>query len=139
MKVKHVWRLFALFALLIFGAKAIFLLLSPNTYSSETLMPDQTADVVADINFSATSDKNNFLLFWGIRWGSEPWPPEGYQMDECIVTYDRSKVWEAKALVIHSTTLKPSDFPWKWPRFVLVLTVVYFFGVAKRHHKVETS
>ena len=133
MKVKHAIRL-TVGALILCGLKVVHVLLRTDRFPYENVsnlaqpnekqrwIPTDKLDESVpfqNVKQHKTPDLNkNWLLFWGYRWNREGWPPEGYEMDNCTVTYNRGKAIEAKAVVIHSTNLVPTDFPWKLPRFV---------------------
>ena len=101
---------------IICSVKVLYFMRSLNIHSQEVLVPqpksDRSHEVIQPIDQSI-----NYLLYWGKRWGKASWPPEGWLMDDCVVTYNRSRIQEAKAIVFHSTTILPKDFPWQHDRF----------------------
>ncbi|XP_078494698.1 alpha3-fucosyltransferase [Ciona intestinalis] len=56
--------------------------------------------------------KPPLILYWGKAWGING-PDEGSLMDECILTYNRSKISDAIAVVFHFTTINRNQIPWQ--------------------------
>ncbi|CAK8679824.1 unnamed protein product [Clavelina lepadiformis] len=67
-------------------------------------------------SLSRLRDSNRkFILFWDHPWSvpTEEFSIEGYVMDGCSETYDRSKLPEAGAVVFHYSNLDEETMPWK--------------------------
>ena len=123
MKLKNVIQIAIAFTFIFVGLKVVSLKWFINAYvksnsNDETLSNWNSLDNPISSSTNHSSLDRNLLLYWGRRWNNDPWPPEGHRMDNCVVTYNRSKILKAKAVIFHSTTLHVDDFPWKFDRFV---------------------
>nr|CAH04970.1 alpha3-fucosyltransferase [Ciona savignyi] len=58
-------------------------------------------------------EERSLILYWDYPWHDKAsGAPEGDVMGNCIQTYDRSKIKEAKAVVFHYTIIGKKDIPW---------------------------
>uniref|UniRef100_H2YSD0 Fucosyltransferase n=1 Tax=Ciona savignyi TaxID=51511 RepID=H2YSD0_CIOSA len=58
-------------------------------------------------------EERSLILYWDYPWGDKSsGAPEGDFVGNCIQTYDRSKIKEAKTVVFHYTTIRKTDIPW---------------------------
>ena len=62
--------------------------------------------------------KNNgskrLVLYWDRAWRNEnSWPWEGTVIGNCVVTYNRELIAQARAVVFHYSVLHPKHLPWK--------------------------
>lgn len=65
--------------------------------------------------FSEPTDKQKkeLLLFWKSPWDDKNnWPSEGWEFGNCHVTFDRSYMRSARAVVFHYSAIRPKDLPW---------------------------
>ncbi|XP_078489157.1 4-galactosyl-N-acetylglucosaminide 3-alpha-L-fucosyltransferase FUT6-like isoform X3 [Ciona intestinalis] len=95
----------------------LYFLWARNTENSiqETLKETRKIDELHLDTVSTTAEaskKRPLILYWGKAWGING-PEEGSLMDECTLTYNRSKISDAIAVVFHFTTINRNQIPWQ--------------------------
>nr|NP_001027813.1 alpha3-fucosyltransferase [Ciona intestinalis]CAH04967.1 alpha3-fucosyltransferase [Ciona intestinalis] len=76
---------------------------------SETIKIDE---LHLDTVSTTAPKKPPLILYWGKAWGING-PDEGSLMDGCTLTYNRSKISDAIAVVFHFTMINKNQIPWQ--------------------------
>ena len=67
--------------------------------------------------FESNKSIKNLILFWGKPWYNERfWLNEGDKIGDCIITFDKKHLLEAKSIIFHFSVIHPNNLPWKHPR-----------------------
>lgn len=106
-----------------------------NNRQSNSFVRHKNLSIVDDVNTEYHTDKaalgntslrrpgKPLILYWGFPWNLNKYvPPEG-DLEECEVTYSRSRLHEANAIIFHFTNIKTSMLPWKHYRYVVCSVV----------------
>uniref|UniRef100_H2YSA2 Fucosyltransferase n=1 Tax=Ciona savignyi TaxID=51511 RepID=H2YSA2_CIOSA len=80
-------------------------------------LPKFKLNEIVNVDGSVKKEERSLILYWDYPWGDKSsGAPEGDFVGNCIQTYDRSKIKEAKAVVFHYTTIGQTDIPWTYYR-----------------------
>ncbi|XP_002128300.3 4-galactosyl-N-acetylglucosaminide 3-alpha-L-fucosyltransferase FUT6 [Ciona intestinalis] len=117
MKLRFIFRLIIVLCV---ASTICYIWLTIKPSSLEKTIPDQISYTKSRVEqFSSDftkegNDNRTLILYWGLPWGDKSsGPPEGSPMGDCIQTYDRNKITQAKAVVFHYTVIAKNEIPWR--------------------------